>query len=306
MDLNEMFPEMAPIDESALPDAAPETPASPPDTPEPPVSAELPAEAPQKEPTHVPLTALQEERQRRQEIKQELEQERQHRLKMEERFQKMVEAMNRPQQSTPQEEPIVPFEEDPARHVQQLTARYERQLEQLKSGQEQQQTYVQQQQQMHQLVNTARAAEDAFRAQAQDYNDVTSAFTQQEITRYKAFGFNDQQARDQVSRDFLALTQYATQNGKNPAEMLYNAAKQIYQPAAQAQPQQAPQAPTRAPNGQFVPKQAPTTLATTPGTPKAPDESGELTLEKIASMDDHAFDKFWKQIERGSIVMPKI
>lgn len=303
MDIAEMFPEMAPIDENTLPDAAPEVP----EAPEPQLTAEPPTstEAPPKEPAHVPLGALQEERQRRQELKAELEQERQHRQKMEERFQKMMEQFQ-PQQQAPQEEAIVPFEEDPARHVQQLTARYERQLEQLRQGQEQQQSYVQQQQQMHNLVNTARAAEDAFRAQAQDYSDVTNAFTQQEIARYKAFGFNEQQARDQVSRDFLALTQYATQNGRNPAEMLYNAAKQLQAPVAPAQAQNAPQAPARAPNGQFVPKQAPTTLATTPGAPKAPDESGDLTLEKIASMDDQSFDKFWKQLERGSITMPKV
>lgn len=295
IDTSELFAGQELIDENTLPDAGTEAP----EAPEAPQAAPEVAPEPQhKEPTHVPLTALQEERQRRQEMKAELEQERQNRAKMEARFQELMERFTKP--PVPEDDPIPAFEDDPAGHVAAITRKYENdlsELRQFKHQQEQQSAYVQQHQN---VIRSVQAAEQAFAASTPDYQSVSQAFTEKEIGRYKALGLDDNQARDQVSRDFFALATMSLQQGQNPAERLYNAAKAlgyVGQPQTPESAPAAPQAPARAPNGQFA-KVPPATLATVGGSPKAPDEQGDLTLEQVANMTDSEFDAFWSKMAK--------
>ena len=309
-DIASLFADQPVLDESTLPDAAPEPEQAP--EPETPFSLEQESPEPQLEQQHtkhVPLSALQEERQRRQEYQQELDRERQRAAQMEQRFQQMVERMQAAQPPVPREEPIPAFEEDPAAHVAAVTRKYEQEMAELRQFKEQQVQLSHQQAQQYQLMQAVQSHEAAFMQATPDYADTTNAYTQRRLAEYTALGLDDVSAKQQIARDFQGMAMFALQRGQNPAEALYKAARAAgIAPAAQ-NPSQAPapaqQAP-RAPNGQFPKAPVATSLSNVSGAPQQPDEGGALTLEKIASMSDKEFDAVWRQMERGQIVMPKV
>lgn len=259
-----------------------------------------PQQAP--EPKHVPLAALQEERKHRQELQQQYAQQQALNAQMQERFQQMIERMQAAQQPAQQEIPIPPFEEDPAAHIAALTHKYEAELQEHRQFRQQveQQNTVQAQQ--HQLFQAVKAHEDQYRQQHADYNEASDFYIQRKLAEYQAFGFDEMSAKQQLSRDIQNISIAALQRGGNPAEALHKASMALGFQAGQQAPQQTV---PRQPNGQFAPK-PPTTLATASGAPKAPDEGGELSLERVAQMSDAEFDRFWKQLERGSVTMPKV
>lgn len=311
-DIASLFAEQPIVDESTLPDAAPE----PEQTPEPEApfsleqSPEPEARQPEpQQPKHVPLSALQEERQRRQEYQQELDRERQRAAQMEQRFQQMVERMQAAQQPVQQEEQIPAFEEDPAGHVAAVTRKYEQEMADLRHFKEQQTQVAQQQAQQYQLMQAVQSHEAAFMQTTPDYADTTNAYTQRRLAEYVALGLDDISAKQQIARDFQGMAMFALQRGQNPAEALYRAARAAgIAPAAQ-QPSQAPapsQTAPRAPNGQFQKAPVATSLSNVSGAPQQPDEGGALTLEKIAGLSDAEFDRLWKSMERGQTVMPKV
>lgn len=268
------------------------------------------AEAPApQEPKHVPLGALQEERARRQEYQQELERERQRAAQMEQRFQQMVERMQAAQQPpAPREEPIPAFDEDPAAHVAGLQRRYEAELAELRTFKEQQVQVSTLQQQQYQLMRAVQQAETDFTSTAPDYNAASEHYVQNKLAEYRSYGLDDGAARHQLAQDMQRIAVTAFQQGRNPAEFIYNAAKAWGYSGAPQQQKQAPAAPqavSRAPNGQYTRQQPPASLATMPGS-AAPADEGTMTLDKIASLSDAEFDRYWAQMAKGQTVMPKV
>lgn len=297
-DISSLLGEQAPVDETTLPDSGT-------------TDADLEGggqetltptdEHGEQQPARqrVPLGALQEERARRQELQDQNKQLMEQQAKMQERFQQMMERMAQPQQpQQPQEAPIeIPaFIDDPEGHINGLRQQLTRELEQVKQFQQQAMQQQQHGAQNQQLAQYVSAAEQEFTAKTPDYKVAADYFEQRKTAEYAALGLDPVTIRNQIQRDYQGLAMAAAQRGANPAEMLYNLAKAIgYTAGAQQQAQQ----------GTQQPKAAPTSLGSLPAVPKAPDEQGGVSLESVANMTDSEFDKFWKQMERGSRAAPK-
>lgn len=299
--------DLAPIDESTLPEAgsdeANELEGSY-DLSEPPGDDETPD--PDADTTGrkqlVPLGALQEERTKRQERERELEETRASNQRMQERFNEMMMRLQGVQLEKPaeQEEVIPDFNDDPAGHVEGLKRQFGKQLAELQQSMQQTQGHTQQQQQVQYLAQQATIAEDEFRKTAPDYDLAADYFRTVKMAEYEAIGLDPLTAQQQLARDCTGLVQLATQQKVNPAEKMYKLAKALgYKPNAAPKPNGAPTA--AAPKARM-----PTSLATANGAPRAPDEDGGgMSLEKVANMSDAEFDKFFKEMGKGTIQRPK-
>lgn len=261
---------------------------------EPPASTEAPEGKPKG---RVPLAALQEERERRQELQEQNRTLMEQNAKMNERFQQFMERMQQPQQpQQPQEQPVeIPaFIDDPEGHINGLRQQLERELTQVRQAQQALMGHQQQSAHVQQLAQTVAASEVAYRAVKPDYDQAAHHFASLKTAEYLAFGYTPEQAQMALMRDYQGIAQASAQRGVSPAETLYKLAQATgYAPQAGGQqPQQAP-------------KQAPTSLSSLGGAPRAPDEQGGVTLESVSNMSDAEFDKFWKQMARGSKQSPK-
>lgn len=256
---------------------------------------------------NVPLRALQEERTRRQQLQDELASRNQQNQQMEQRFQQMLQLMqqqqqvqlNQQQQAPQQQQPQLPsFVEDPEGYVNGLRAQFEAELAQLRGYQQQ---TLQQQQVSHQTQQAARhvaSLEQEFSAKTPDYPAAADYFMQRKSLEYAALGVDPLTIQQQIQADYAGVAQYAIQNNKNPAELLYNMAKAMgYAKATQAQGkgQQQPKQPT---------KPAPTSLSDVQGAARDLDQEGSVTLENVAQMSDAEFDKFWAKMAHSSKQRP--
>lgn len=238
----------------------------------------------------VPLKALHEERTRRQESEQELAREREATRTLNERLTKLLELQQAPQ--TPPE--VVPeFVDDPEaafKHLQRQLAESQRQMQEYLSG-AQQQTQVQHQH--TQLAQHVASQEAQFTQAVPDYPQAAEYFYQRKVAEYAAFTGDEFAAKQQVANDYKGIATLAQRLGKNPAELMYNAAKAMgYQAGQKGAAQDR--------------KDPPTSLANVHGTPRAPDEKGKITAADISSMSEAEFDKYWNDLKRGSTVKPRI
>lgn len=256
--------------------------------------------------TQVPLSALQQERERRQEYQDLLKQKEQQQQQMEQRFQQMMQLMQQQQQAAQPQQPAAPeipsFIDDPEAHINGLKAEFERRFQAME------QHYVQQLQaqqaagQQQQVARSIAAAEAEFAGKTPDYNQAAAFFAQRKQLEYAAMGADPYTAQQALQQDYMSIAQVAQRNNQNPAQVLYNLSKAMGYTAQAPQQQQQQQQRQGQPQAK---KQAPTSLSNVAGTPRAPDEQGGLTLESISSMTDAEFDKFWKDMERGSVQRPK-
>lgn len=249
----------------------------------------------------VPLGALQEERTKRQQA-----QDRQRELETQnntllERMNQILMLQQQQQQQTPQQpqqqQPQIPdFIDDPVGHLEGIKAQFRQEMaalqQQLQGTQQHQQATVQHQQ----LVQAAVAQEAQFRETTPDYDAAVAHFQAVKNAEYAAIGLDDTQRAQQMQRDSTALVQIAIQNGKNPAELLYNMAKALrYTPAA-ADPNAGQQpAPAKQPN---------TSLSNLSASGRAPDEKGKLSAKDIATMPQDEFDKLFDSLRGDSVQRP--
>lgn len=242
----------------------------------------------------VPLKALHEERTRRQESEQELAREREATRTLNERLTKLLELQQAAQTTQPPPEAVPEFVDDPEaafKHLQRQLAESQRQMQEYLSG-AQQQTQVQHQH--AQLAQHVASQEAQFTQTVPDYPQAAEYFYQRKVAEYAAFTGDEFAAKQQVANDYKGIASLAQRLGKNPAELMYNAAKAMgYQPG---------QKPA---NGQDR-KDPPTSLANVHGSPRAPDEKGKISAADISSMSEAEFDKYWNELKRGSTVKPRI
>lgn len=244
----------------------------------------------------VPLSALHEERTKRQEREADLQRERENNAKITERLTKILEAQQANQQQANQQQEAPPaFTEDPE-------AAFDYVQRQLADTQRQMQEYLQnvnqnnQAQQQHvQLAQQVSQQEAQYTQTVPDYPLAADYFYQRKVAEYAAFTGDEVAAKQQVANDYKGIAALAQRLGKNPAELMYNAAKAMgYVPGSSA-----------APNSQQR-KAPPTSLANAHGSPRAPDEKGGVTAADISSMSEVEFDKYWAGLKQGSVIRPKI
>lgn len=186
---------------------------------------------PVREPRHVPLSELLVERKKRQEIEKRERELSEQFARADERLRLITEAQQARQQ--PQEEQP-PGPDDPMAQIEYLQRKLQA-FEQNQQRQHQQsQQAHQQEQQVRQVVNTYRARADEFRQQQADFDDAYQHVLAARERQLRIQGMTDpSQLAAQIQHDEMHVVALALQQGANPAERLYNLAKEYgYQPKA--------------------------------------------------------------------------
>lgn len=116
-------------------------------------------------------------------------------------------------------------ETDPLGFINHQMKQLQDQLTALTTGQKDAQTLQEQQTQQQQFIGTVNAQIKAFEANTPDYQDAYRHMIQMRTQDYLDSGMTATEAKAAVSNDELSIAARALQQGKNPAEIVYNMAK---------------------------------------------------------------------------------
>lgn len=241
--------------------------------------AAKPVEAEPKVEKVVPYAALHEERERRKEMQTKV-------TNLERTFQAVLEKLSSPQQ---QQQPPS-FDEDPIGALQHNQQVLNQHVAQQYQNQQQQ---AEQQQRNNQLQDFAYKCQQSVREFSKtntDYLDAYKFLSESRVNEHVAVGYTQEQARQLILEDEMAVASKAYMDGVNPAERIYGLAKMRgFQSTAAGQPQGKMSALQKG-------MQASKSLSGAGG--KA--SSGGLTLESLAQMSpdelDQALSKDWDKI----------
>lgn len=175
-------------------------------------------EAPSKPPPgFVPQGALHEQRAMNKELKAQLAAMSDNQRRMEETFQKMLGAIN--------EKPAPTYDEDPLGHMNARNATLEKEVKQLSSTVQQFTKETSQRQAVSQINDSLVESEAEFRQAHPDYDAAVKHL--KDITRSDLGdqGLSGAEIEQTIAQGKLALANAALQQGKNPAEVLYERAK---------------------------------------------------------------------------------
>jgi myosin heavy subunit len=238
----------------------------------------------------VPLAALHEERRRRAEAEQTARQ-------LQQQFEQLQAAMRQAQQ------PQAPDpEQDPMGYLAFQNQQLQQQLAELGQWRQQTEQQRQQVQQYQGFVQAVASSEAAFRQTHADYDQAAQYAMQFEDKRLQAF-YPDPATRQRVLQMEAAnMLQQAMQQGRDPAEVLYQAARNMGYAgpaaagaaAAAAPPAAAPVAPVPSDAADKIRKglAQQSTVAAGGSTPP-----GEMTPEALAAISDPAeFNKQWGKV----------
>ena len=202
---------------------------------------------------------------------------------------RFAELVHRMESANAEPEPIAPdFDEDPAGNLQ-------FQQEQLRKQQNQMQMIMHQQQQHN--ANQARAnalkerymqSQAALSQQKPDYQARVQALENQRIAFHESLGFNREQAQARTAQEAWGIIQDAIQNGKDPAQAIY----QMAEASTSAQAPEFANEPTKK-------KGSVTSIGSRGAAPK-----GKMTAARLLAMSDDEFaqatsgDK-WRKLHLG-------
>lgn len=218
--------------------------------------------------------------------------------KMNERWMDLVGRMQQQQpqpqgqQQPPSQPPVneieIPdFEEDPIGHLRAKNDLLERQLADVNMDRVQRQQATQQLGQFQQLQQGVSQMEAEFAKVTPDYNEAVGFMYEHAAKMAQAMGYAPQQIQQHLSQLAMDISVRALQQGKNPAQAAYEAAKQLGYSGQ------------RAANGEQTPApRAPSSLSSVAGKRSSP--AGVPSLDAIAKMDDASFDKLWAEMERSA------
>lgn len=166
----------------------------------------------------IPLGELIEERRRRQAAEQRADQQA-HELT------EMIKAV-RSQNPAKAGETIPDPETDPLGYLSHMTAQNARETAELNAWRQQQAQEAQRQAQMQQIGTWAQAQEQEFTKASPDYPQAVEFARAERDKELIALGYSDPQQRQQIAMmNAQEIIGNAIQQGKNPAELLYNYAK---------------------------------------------------------------------------------
>jgi hypothetical protein len=235
-----------------------------------------------------------EERAKRKELQGQVDQ-------MNQRWQMMVERMQQgqveqpaPQQPQPTPKPqgeieVPDFDDDPIGHLRAKNDLLERQLQEV--NQERQLSAVQRQQmaQFSQLQSGVDQMEQQFASQQPDYHDAVGFLYENVGKMATAMGYPPGQVQQVISQTAMDISVRALQQGKNPAQAAYEAARAMGFTGPQPTMDDGEPAPQRKP---------PTSLSNVAG--RRTTGGGAPTWDAISKMDDQQFEQFWKQMEKSA------
>jgi hypothetical protein len=172
---------------------------------------------PEKKPDMVPHQALHEQRAINKQLQEELRASKEQSGRMETTFQKLLGSLN--------EKPVPKYEDDPLGH---MAARNETLEKELKQVSEKIEGFTKQTSQnafVHQITDTLSTSEAEFRAVHPDYDQAVKHL--KDVTRHDLAdqGMPASEIEQTLSAGKMGLAHAAIQQGKNPAEALYERAK---------------------------------------------------------------------------------
>lgn len=237
--------------------------------------------------------AMKEERLKRQELQREVENHRQKMSQMEQTFQKIVE---RTQQDN---QPRIPsYEEDPLENMRMKQQQIENYVVQQNEYLQKQHQAVSQEQSNQQFVQSYMSAAQEYSKQVPDFSDAYKFMERSRIAEHLASGFTEKEASQLLQADEATIVQRAFREGVNPAERIYALAKAR---GYQKQNDQASNSNTSNPIMEKldqIEKGISNSKSLGSGGGKAP-SSSQLTLEKLAIMDDDEFDRNWAKVMKA-------
>ncbi|UNY40265.1 hypothetical protein KLEP181_gp08 [Paracoccus phage vB_PmaP_KLEP18-1] len=269
-----LMSEMQEDDGSDLPEPQPEPGPAP--EPEPQPAEPAPAADPSKPPEgFVPHSAMHQERERRKQIEQEAAE-----------LRERLAAFEAAQKPAPVEIPKMPDQLlDPEGHAQWHADRIREQNERWAALENQQRQAA-----LHQQVQTL---EQQFMQSTPDYAQATQHLYQSRIAELQAYGYGQDQINAILSNDANAIVQNAMSMGKNPAQVLYEAAK------LRGWTGDAPAAPANpAPAQQIEAKRQAQANTGTLSTAGGPSNAGQYTVEMLANMPEAELAKLPKEVVR--------
>lgn len=240
----------------------------------------------------VPIHALHEARQQNKELRDELGQTRDKITRMEALFERFQN-----EQKAAQDDSVPDIQEDPIGYMQQGFHKLNESVSNLQQQSNQQQQFAQTQQHVQQL-------ERQFAEKTPDYGQALQRVKQAQFAELKAMGLNDQQAAQELANREWQFVQTNLQYGRNPAEAIYNLAKDAYGYA----PAQSVSEMNNQMREQMAEMKAEDKIDQIERGKKAAGNNGggessadNMTLERLASLDGEDFDKAWAKMVGGNV-----
>jgi hypothetical protein len=242
----------------------------------------LPSAEPQDDVSRRADAIWREEREKRKELQRQVEQ-------MNARWEQMVSRMQAPptipEAPSPDEE-IPAFEDDPIGHLRAKNAVLEKQLGDVLTKQNQQTQAGQQAAQFQNFRTQVDTLETAFSKDHPDYGEAVNYLYSAVGNMAKAMGYPPEQVQQIISQTASDIAVRAMHAQRNPAEMAYEAAKQMGWTAASAE------------DGAASMQRPPTSLASVAG--KRTNSGGTPSWDVISKMDDKEFDSFWTNFAKNA------
>ena len=242
--------------------------------------AEPKAKPPEKT---VPLSALHEERERRKEERKAREAAEAAAARMERRWDEII------RRTAPKAEDTTPsFQEDPAGYLRHQTVKTAADVASLTKWREEQAEVQQEGAARTRFERAVLAEEQTFAAEKPDYPDALRMLQTRRIEDLTAAGVPPADALEVMQRETAFLAHTAMTAGKNPAEVMYGMATRMgYKAATQA---------TAAGKIADIERAQ---KAASPLSNAGGEGDVEISLARLAEMDDVEFDKNWDKLKKA-------
>ena len=242
--------------------------------------AEVKAKPPEKT---VPLSALHEERERRKEERKAREAAEAAAARMERRWDEII------RRTAPKAEDTTPsFQEDPAGYLRHQTVKTAADVASLTKWREEQAEVQQEGAARTRFERAVLAEEQTFAAEKPDYPDALRMLQTRRIEDLTAAGVPPADALEVMQRETAFLAHTAMTAGKNPAEVMYGMATRMgYKAATQA---------TAAGKIADIERAQ---KAASPLSNAGGEGDVEISLARLAEMDDVEFDKNWDKLKKA-------
>lgn len=129
------------------------------------------------------------------------------------------------QQQVAEEDAIPDVNEDPVGHIVGILKKQAKMIDQLSAGSQQQTQEQHTTNLVRNLQSSATEMEQEFMEEHDDYNDASAFLQSSRHEELKELGFNLNERRATIAQEALAIAARSMQQGRNPAEVVYNMAK---------------------------------------------------------------------------------
>lgn len=257
--------------------------------PEPVIEPTITEPAPVQQPDNrtVPLAALHEARAELKELRR-LYQESTSKLSTLDKLKQDILAIR---ESNKKPEPTVPdYNEDPLGNLSQRVNQQEQKISTYDMESARRNQEMEAQKHQSQLINTVVYHEQEFSKTTPDYLDAVNYMRELRKNELSVFGVTDPvQVNEELRKNAIALSSFAVNQGKNPAELMYTIAKQYGYKTKTTNP---------------APNPAPSTIDTiTKGETGATKTlsgkgitEGNLTAEGLLNLEGEEFETAWKKL----------